>query len=66
MPKKSVKAKAVEPVKLDPVFSNAEFTSHVDKLIDTIARHYDMVEGKQLSKEQLKNVAFNIIEERVK
>ncbi len=63
--KKTVKASKPE-VKLDPVFSNLEFSRRADELIGVIKRHFQMIKGVNVEREETLQIATDIIKGRLK
>ena len=61
MPK--VTAPKVQPQ--NPVFNNLEFTRRADELVGVIQRHFEMIEGRNVEKDETLEIATQIIKERL-
>lgn len=60
-------ARKITP-KVEPkseAFSNLEFTRRADELIGVIQRHFRMIEGRNVQKDETLQVATEIIKERL-
>lgn len=62
MPRKPIQS---EP-QIEEVFTNPEFSKYADQLIGVIKRHYSMIEGVTVEREQTLAIATKILEERLK
>lgn len=55
-----------EDTQIEEVFTNPEFSKYADQFIGVIKRHYRMIDGINVEREQTLAVATKILEERLK
>lgn len=51
--------------KLEPVFSNVQFTKPADQLLEAVRQYYQRIKGESISKTEMQKVVSDIVESRL-